>query len=153
MNIILSIMATMSYFAAFFVSVYAFVKLRQQQSLLEEIVHKLNDTHKTVGESVRSNFDQLNSLLEEIVHKLNNTHKIVMGESVRSNFDQLNNMKEKFKELLKSEQYEEAKKLKTIIDSVEKDVYKSLMIFKKECGGDIIEFGQLESNMKASSDN
>ena len=62
---------------------------------------------------------------------------ITMGEHVKSNFEQLNEMKAAFHRLIENEQYEEAEKLKAAITEMERNAEASMKRFKDICGDDI----------------
>ena len=62
------------------------------------------------------------------------TTTITMGEHVKSNFEQLNEMKADFHRLVENEQYEEAEELKNAIAKVELNAEHALKEFKDLCG-------------------
>ena len=64
---------------------------------------------------------------------------ITMGEHVKSNFDQLNEMKAAFHRLVENEQYEEAEELKKAIAKMELSAEHALKEFKDICGDKICE--------------
>lgn len=64
---------------------------------------------------------------------------ITMGEHVRSNFEQLNKMKADFLSLVESERYEEAEELKNAIAKMELNAENALREFKDICGGKLCE--------------
>ena len=67
------------------------------------------------------------------------TTTITMGEHVKSNFEQLNEMKADFHRLVENEQYEEAEKLKNAIAKVELNAEHALKEFKDICGDKLCE--------------
>ena len=67
------------------------------------------------------------------------TTTITMGEHVRSNFEQLNEMKDAFRRLVENEQYEEADNLKAAIVKMTHHAEESLKQLKDVCGDDICE--------------
>ena len=67
------------------------------------------------------------------------TTTITMGEHVRSNFDQLNEMKKTFHLLVENEQYEEAEELKNAIAKMELSAEHALKEFKDICGDKLCE--------------
>lgn len=64
---------------------------------------------------------------------------ITMGEHVRSNFEQLNKMKSDFHRLVENEQYEEAEELKNAIAKMERNAEHALKEFKDICGDKLCE--------------
>ena len=64
---------------------------------------------------------------------------ITMGEHVKSNFDQLNEMKATFHRLVENEQYEEAEELKNAIAKMELNAEHALKEFKDICGDKLCE--------------
>ena len=62
------------------------------------------------------------------------TTTITMGEHVKSNFEQLNEMKAAFHRLIENEQYEEAEELKNAIAKMELSAEHALKEFKDICG-------------------
>ena len=72
-------------------------------------------------------------------HALAVTTTITMGEHVKSNFEQLNEMKAAFHRLVKNEQYEEAEELKNAIAKMELSAEHALKEFKDICGDKLCE--------------
>jgi hypothetical protein len=72
-------------------------------------------------------------------HALAVTTTITMGEYVKSTFDQLNEMKATFHRLVENEQYEEAEELKNAIAKVELSAEHALKEFKDICGDKLCE--------------
>ena len=64
---------------------------------------------------------------------------ITMGEHVKSNFEQLNEMKAAFHQLVENEQYEEAEELKNAIAKMELSAEHALKEFKDICGDKLCE--------------
>ena len=64
---------------------------------------------------------------------------ITMGEHVKSNFEQLNEMKAAFHRLIEKEQYEEAEELKKAIAKMELGAEHALKEFKDLCGDKLCE--------------
>ena len=64
---------------------------------------------------------------------------ITMGEHVKSNFEQLNEMKAAFHRLIENEQYEEAEELKKAIAKMELSAEHALKEFKDICGDKLCE--------------
>lgn len=64
---------------------------------------------------------------------------ITMGEHVKSNFEQLNEMKAAFHRLVENEQYEEAEELKKAIAKMELNAEHALKEFKDICGDKFCE--------------
>ena len=67
------------------------------------------------------------------------TVTITMGEHVKSNFEQLNEMKASFHRLVENEQYEEAEELKNAIAKMELNAEHALKEFKDICGDKLCE--------------
>lgn len=67
------------------------------------------------------------------------TTTITMGEHVKSNFEQLNEMKAAFHRLVENEQYEEAEELKNAIAKMELNAEHALKEFKDICGDKLCE--------------
>ena len=67
------------------------------------------------------------------------TTTITMGEHVKSNFEQLNEMKAAFHRLVENEQYEEAEELKNAIAKMELSAEHALKEFKDICGDKLCE--------------
>lgn len=72
-------------------------------------------------------------------HALAVTTTITMGEHVKSNFEQLNEMKASFHRLVENEQYEEAEELKNAIAKMELNAEHALKEFKDICGDKLCE--------------
>ena len=72
-------------------------------------------------------------------HALAVTTTITMGEYVKSTFDQLNKMKSEFHRLVEKEQYEEAEELKNAIAKMELSAEHALKEFKDICGDKLCE--------------
>ena len=72
-------------------------------------------------------------------HALAVTTTITMGEYVKSSFDQLNEMKAAFRRLVENEQYEEAAELKNAIAKMELSAEHALKEFKDICGDKFCE--------------
>ncbi len=72
-------------------------------------------------------------------HALAVTTTITMGEHVKSNFEQLNEMKASFHRLVENEQYEEAEELKNAIAKMELSAEHALKEFKDICGDKLCE--------------
>lgn len=72
-------------------------------------------------------------------HALAVTTTITMGEHVKSNFEQLNKMKSDFHRLVENEQYEEAEELKNAIAKMELSAEHALKEFKDICGDKLCE--------------
>ena len=64
---------------------------------------------------------------------------ITMGEHVKSNFEQLNEMKAAFHQLVENEQYEEAEELKNAIAKMELSAEHALKEFNDICGDKLCE--------------
>jgi len=67
------------------------------------------------------------------------TTTITMGEHVKSNFEQLNEMKAAFHRLVENEQYEEAEELKNAIAKMELSAEHALKEFKDICGDSLCD--------------
>ena len=67
------------------------------------------------------------------------TTTITMGEHVKSNFEQLNEMKAAFHRLVENEQYKEAEELKNAIAKMELSAEHALKEFKDICGDKLCE--------------
>ncbi len=67
------------------------------------------------------------------------TTTITMGEHVKSNFEQLNEMKAAFHRLVENEQYEEAEELKNAIAKMELSAEHALKEFKDICGDNLCD--------------
>ena len=109
LQIIVSIMSVVSYAAMTFLAGFAFVRLRR---LSEEVSDLRRTTHTTLC--------------------------ITMGEHIRNNVDELNSMKERFDELLEKECFEDASRLKKIIELQEHAIERSIDHFKKAFGEDAV---------------
>lgn len=59
---------------------------------------------------------------------------IMMGQHVKENFEEVNRMKRTFDRLVENEQYEDAERMKAVIDKAERDALRSLEKFKETCG-------------------
>ena len=72
-----------------------------------------------------------------------------MGEHVRSNFDELAKIKATFRRLVEDEQYEEADRLAVAIRKMERHAEEALRHFRDLCGNDACEvFVTEEKNEK-----
>lgn len=109
LQIIVLIMGVVSYAAMTFLASYAFGRLRR---LGDEVSDLRRTTHTTLG--------------------------ITMGEHIRNDVDELNSMKERFDELLEEERFEDASRLKKIIEQQEHVVEQSIDRFKKAFGEDTV---------------
>ena len=109
LQIIVSIMSVVSYAAMTFLASFAFVRLRR---LSDEVSDLRRTTHTTLC--------------------------ITMGEHIRNNVDELNSMKERFDELLEEERFEDASRLKKIIEQQEHVIEQSIDRFKKAFGEDAV---------------
>lgn len=64
---------------------------------------------------------------------------VTMSNHVQSQFNRCQEMKKKLQKLVGNEQYEDAQRLKVVIEMVEKDALKSLQSLKALFGDSIIE--------------
>lgn len=67
------------------------------------------------------------------------TLSITMSEHIRKEVDVLNDMKKQFNELLEEERFEDAGRLKNIIDHQEQSVKQSIARFKEVFGADVVK--------------
>lgn len=105
LEIILTVVAILAYFATAYFACCAYFYLRRQ-----------NDSIKIVSKS------------------LSRMLMMVMGDHLRDSFNEVNAMQKEFHELIENERYEEAERLKSIIESAEKSAEKSLHNFKELFG-------------------
>lgn len=61
---------------------------------------------------------------------------LVMSEHLRGTFNELNNLKATLNELVENENFEEAKKLKTVIENAEESAMNALRHFQDMFGND-----------------
>lgn len=109
LQIITTLMSIMCYCAMTFLASFAFVRLRR---LSNEVGRLHHDVHTTLC--------------------------ITMGEHIRNNVDELNNMKERLEELLEDERFEDAGRLKKIIEHQEHLIEQSIARFKNVFGEDAV---------------
>ena len=109
LQIITTLMSIMCYGAMTFLASFAFVRLRR---LSNEVGRLHHDVHTTLC--------------------------ITMGEHIRNNVDELNNMKERLEELLEDERFEDAGRLKKIIERQEHLIEQSIARFKNVFGEDAV---------------
>ncbi len=77
--------------------------------------------------------------MKDITNMLVRLFVITMGEHLRHNFDQLKEMKEVLQELIAAERYEDAKRLKAVIDDHAQQTLEELRRFKEEFGDKVIK--------------
>lgn len=77
--------------------------------------------------------------MKDIKRVLARLFAITMGEHLRSNFDRLNEMKDTLQKLVENEQYEDAKRMQTLITAQEQQAMKALHSFQKEFGVDVVK--------------
>lgn len=109
LQIITTLMSIMCYGAMTFLASFAFVRLRR---LSNEVGRLHHDVHTTLC--------------------------ITMDEHIRNNVDELNNMKERLEELLEDERFEDAGRLKKIIEHQEHLIEQSIARFKNVFGEDAV---------------
>ncbi len=109
LQIIVSLMSVVSYAVMAFLASFAFVRIRR---LTNEVCQLHHDVHTTLC--------------------------ITMGEHIRSNVEELNNMKERLEELLEDERFEDAGRLKKIIEHQEHLTEQSIARFKNVFGEDAV---------------
>ena len=105
LEIILTVVAILAYFATAYFACCAYFYLRRQ-----------NDSIKTVN----------NSLSWMLM--------MVMGDHLRDSFNEVNELKKEYHLLIENERYEDAIRMKGIIESAEKSAEKSLHNFKELFG-------------------
>lgn len=112
LEIILTVVAILAYFATAYFACCAYFYLRRQK-----------DSIKTVDDSIETVNISLSRML-----------MMVMGDHLRDSFREVNALQKEFHELIENERYEEAERLKSIIESAEKSAEKSLHNFKELFG-------------------
>lgn len=117
LHIIVSILGMFAYTAAIFFATSAFFKMKLYQKKL--------------------------SFIETSIQKI---LIITLGDRLRKNFEDLNELKHKLAVLIEHEQYEEAQKLRKVIEKVEENAFKSLKNFQKTYGEDMCEIVISEIN-------
>ena len=73
---------------------------------------------------------------------------ISMGEHLRQNVDELNDMKERLEELVEEDRYEDAQRLKQIIDEQERSVKEQIDKFRDTFGEDTVRVEVTKFNFK-----
>ena len=81
---------------------------------------------------------RLNAAVRGMRGALVKTFSLVFGNHVKSMFDELNKMKGTLSYLVEHEQYEEAEKLKTLIDRAEKNAMDALKEANNLCKGECV---------------
>lgn len=76
---------------------------------------------------------------------------MVMGQHVKENFEEVNRMKRTFERLVENEQYDDAERMKAVIDKAERDALRSLEKFK-ETYGDAVDVIVTKVNGDATTD-
>lgn len=117
LHIIVSVLGLLSYSTTIFFATSAFFKMKLYQDKL--------------------------SFMETSIQKI---LIITLGERMRKNFEDLNELKHKLAVLIEHEQYEEAQKLRKVIEKVEENAFKSLKNFQKTFGEDMCEIVISEIN-------
>ena len=110
LHIIMHVFCSIAYFAMSFFAVSAWFRLRKQEKEMS----------------------RMNSLLHHLT-------AMVMGMHVQDNFDQVAKMRKTLDELVESENYEEAEKLKAAIDKMQEAAVQSLRNFREAFGDSIKE--------------
>lgn len=110
LHIIVSVLGLLSYGTAIFFATSAFFKMKLYQDKL--------------------------SFMETSIQKI---LIITLGERMRKNFEDLNELNLKLADLIEHEQYEEAEKLKKVIEKVKENAFNSLKNFQKTFGKDMCE--------------
>ena len=59
---------------------------------------------------------------------------LAMGHHVKENFEEVNRMKRAFEQLVEEERYEDAERMKSVIDKAERDAERALEHFKDTFG-------------------
>lgn len=117
LHIIVSVLGLLSYGTAIFFATSAFFKMKLYQDKL--------------------------SFMETSIQKI---LIITLGERMRKNFEDLNELNLKLAALIEHEQYEEAEKLKKVVEKVKENAFKSLKNFQKTFGEDMCEIVISEMN-------
>jgi hypothetical protein len=81
---------------------------------------------------------RLSNEVGRLHHDVHTTLCITMGEHIRNNVDELNSMKERLEELLEDERFEDAARLKKIIEHQEHQIELAIARFKKTFGEDTV---------------
>ena len=71
-------------------------------------------------------------------------YAIVYALKLQSTFDQLNEMKDTLRQLAQDEQFEEAAKLKEIVEKQEREAQESLKEFRETFGGEYVKVEQIK---------
>ena len=77
--------------------------------------------------------------LKDIRKVLSKTLCVVTGEQICADFDRIKEMEKILRELLENDQYEEAERLKAIIDDRRQAVDNMVRAFRKEFGEDMMK--------------
>ena len=112
-----------SYAAMTFFACYAFIRLRR------------------MGSDIFDMGDEIHTMLA-----------IAVGEHIRKDVEELNSMKERFDELLEEERFEDASRLKKIIEQQEHVVEQSIDRFKKAFGEDAVRVEMTNLEFNTSND-
>ena len=89
-----------------------------------------------------TSFMVLRQMIKDINHLKTAQQKclmVTMAEHLRSNFNEVNTMRETMQELVENEDFEQAEKLKAVLDKAEADALSALKQFKETFGDDIVE--------------
>lgn len=85
---------------------------------------------------------------QDDIDHINRTLHILMGEHLRQNVDELNDMKERLEELVEEDRYEDAQRLKQIIDEQERSVKEQIDKFRDTFGEDTVKVEVTKFNFK-----
>lgn len=110
LQVILGIVAAISYGAVGFIAGYAFIRLRRMERLLMQIHHETKATLATA-----------------------------LGEHLRTSFREINEMRSRLYQAVESDDYEEADRLKGIIEAAEKAAMHELENFRNTFGEDCVD--------------
>lgn len=80
------------------------------------------------------------------------TFVVTMGEHLSNSFDRLNDMKECLQELIADERYEDAKRLKAVIDEQEQLAKKALRTLQDEFGEGVVKIEETKIRKPATNE-
>lgn len=110
LHIILSLMGIVAYVATATFACYAFGGLKRQEAELDEIKYGVKTSIA-----------------------------LAMGEHLRNSFNEINDMKETLRDMVEDERFEEAERLKAVIEKAESGAMRELERFREHFGKDCVD--------------
>ena len=77
--------------------------------------------------------------LDEIKYGVKTSIALAMGEHLRNSFNEINDMKETLRDMVEDERFEEAERLKAVIEKAESGAMRELERFREHFGKDCVD--------------